>query len=94
MDDDNFEWHAKKAARNLAEHGVTFEVAREVFNDPAMLDRPDDSEDYGEDRYNAIGLVRGRLLVVSYTYRGNKIRLISARHPEPHERRLYHEETR
>ena len=94
MNDDTFEWHAKKAARNLAEHGVSFEVAREVFDDPVKLDEFDDREDYGEDRYNTIGLVKGRLLVVTYTLRGSKIRLISARHPEPHERRKYHEETR
>ena len=93
MNDDDFEWHAKKAARNYAEHGITFEVAREVFDDPAVLDVPDDREDYGEDRFNAIGLVKGRLLVVTYTLRDTKIRLISARLAEPHERRQYHEET-
>ena len=92
MNDDNFEWNARKAARNLADHGISFEIAREVFDDPAHLDRCDDSEDYGEDRYNATGLVKGRLLVVSYTMRGAKIRIISARLAEPHERRRYHEE--
>ncbi len=40
MDDDRFEWHTKKTARNLAEHGITFEVACEVFDDPAMIDGP------------------------------------------------------
>jgi len=94
MNDDDFEWHAKKAARNYAEHGITFEVALEVFDDPDVLDVPDDREDYGEDRFNAIGQVKGRPLVVTYTLRGPKIRLISARLAEPHERRQYHEETR
>ena len=69
-------------------------MAREVFDDPAKLDEFDDREDYGEDRYNAIGKVQGRMLVVTYTHRGNKIRLISARLAEPHERRQYHEEKR
>jgi uncharacterized protein len=94
MDDDTFEWHAKKAARNLVEHCISFEVAREVFDDPAVIDRPDDREDYGEDRYNATGQVKGRILVVTYTLRGRRIRIISARLAEPQERRQYHEKIR
>ena len=94
MNDDDFEWHEKKAARNLAEHGISFEVAREIFDDPAVLDQLDDRQDYGEDRFNAIGQVKGRILVVTYTLRGTRIRLISARLAEPHEKRKYHEKTR
>jgi uncharacterized DUF497 family protein len=40
---------------------------------------------------NAIGLVEGRMLFVSYTMRGDVIRIISARGAEPHEKRRYHE---
>jgi uncharacterized DUF497 family protein len=94
MNEDDFEWDPKKAAINYADHGISFEIAREVFDDPAHIDRYDDREDYGEARFNATGEVKGRILVVTYTVRGAKIRLISARLAEPYERRRYHEEKR
>jgi uncharacterized protein len=91
MDDGVFQWDDCKATQNYVNHGITFEVAREVFNDPFALDWPDDSESYGEERYCIIGMVEGRLLFVAYTMRGDGIRIISARGAEPHERRRYHE---
>ena len=94
MDDDGFEWDEAKAAKNNIVHGVTFEVAREVFNDPFAVDRPDNRHDYGEQRANITGMVYGRLLTVTYTMRGRKLRLIPARHAEPYESRIYHEKTR
>jgi uncharacterized protein len=45
----------------------------------------------GELRFNAIGLVEGRMLFVTYTMRGDVVRIISARGAEPHEKRKYHE---
>jgi uncharacterized DUF497 family protein len=92
MKEPEFEWDAVKAARNEADHGVTFEMARDVFKDPFAVEWLDDREDYGEDRYVIIGLVKSRLLFVAYTMRGEVIRIISARGAEPHERRQYHEE--
>jgi uncharacterized DUF497 family protein len=87
-----FEWDAAKAARNEADHGVTFDVATLVFADPFALEWRDDREDYGEDRYVVLGMVDGRVLYVAYTMRGDAIRIISARGAEPNERRRYHEE--
>ena len=87
-----FEWDAAKAARNEADHGVTFDVAMLVFGDPFALEWRDDREDYGEDRYVVLGMVDGRVLYVAYTMRGDAIRIISARGAEPKERRRYHEE--
>jgi uncharacterized DUF497 family protein len=87
-----FEWDAAKAARNEADHGVTFDVAMLVFGDPFALEWRDDREDYGEDRYVVLGMVDGRVLYVAYTMRGDAIRIISARGAEPNERRRYHEE--
>ena len=92
MNEDAFEWDDAKATANYARHGVTFEAARLVFDDPFALDWFDDREDYSEERYATIGLVEGRLLYVAYTMRGDMIRIISARGAEPHERRKYHEE--
>jgi uncharacterized DUF497 family protein len=51
----------------------------------------DDLDATGEQRFNAIGLVEGRMLFVPYAMRGNVVRIISARGAEPHEKRKYHE---
>jgi len=92
MNDGEFQWDATKAAENYAKHGVTFEAARDVFEDPFALDWFDESEAYDEDRYAIIGMVDARLLYVAYTMKGEAIRIISAREAEPYERRRYHEE--
>ena len=92
MNDDNFDWDDAKAAQNYADHGVSFETAKKVFNDPFATERLDDREDYGEDRYSIIGIVDGRVLTVAYTLRNGTIRIISARGAEPHEKRRYHED--
>lgn len=90
-----FEWSAKKAEANSKKHKVRFEKARELWKDFSALDLADDRKDYGEDRFNRIGMVAGRLLVVTYTTRFDNgdeiIRIISARPAEPRERRRYHE---
>ena len=90
----NFRWDPKKAADNLRRHKVSFETARGVFDDPFALDDIDDREDYGEERSNILGMVEGRLLVVTYTLRAGTTRIISARKAEPHEKRTYHEAKR
>ena len=92
MTDDAFEWDDATAASNYASHGVTFDLASAVFEDPFAIDWFDDREAYGEARYVTIGMVDGRLLCVAYTTRGDRIRIISARGAEPHERRQYHED--
>ena len=94
MNDGKFQWDDAKAGANIAHHGVTFEAARNVFEDPFALDWLDESEDYGEDRFAIIGVSEGRLLFVAYAMRGEAIRIISARLAEPFERRRYHEENK
>jgi uncharacterized protein len=89
---DAFEWDEAKAAENYAKHRVSFEAAIEVFKDPFAIERLDDREDYGEDRYSILGMVDGRILYVGFTLRNGTIRIISARGAEPHERRQYHED--
>jgi uncharacterized protein len=72
-----FEWHEAKAEANWRDHGVSFELAKTVFNDPFAIERADDREDYGEDRCVVIGMAEGRvLLFVAYTERDQRIRLI------------------
>ena len=91
MNDDEFEWDYVKAASNIAAQGVSFEVAKRVFDDPFAIEYLDRG-DYGEERFNIIGMVERRVLFVAYTLRGGRIRIISARGAEPYERRQYHEE--
>ncbi len=85
-----FEWDEKKAADNLADHGVSFEEAKTVFDDQLYVDFYDPDHSFGEHRFIIMGESRqGRLLLVSYTERGENIRLISARELTPAERRQY-----
>jgi len=82
VSDLRFEWDPKKAAANLAKHGVSFEEARTVFADERakIIVDPDHSDD--EDRFLLLGLsLKLRLLVVCHCFRAsdNVIRLISAR---------------
>jgi uncharacterized DUF497 family protein len=92
-----FDWDPVKAEANRKSHKVSFEQARDVFKDTMALDELDDREDYGEERFNRIGMVEGQLLVVTYTGRIDEdngddiIRIISARPAERRERRRYHE---
>ena len=92
MQDDHFEWLDAKAARNWRDHDVSFEMAREVFKDIFAIEWADHGQDDGEDRFVTGGMVEDRLLFVSYTLRGERIRIISARLAEPYERRRYHNE--
>jgi uncharacterized DUF497 family protein len=92
MRDGEFEWDDAKAAVNLAAHGVSFDVALRAFDDVFAVARQDTREIYGEDRWVLLGMVENRLLVVVYTEREDRIRIISARAAEPREKRRYHEE--
>jgi uncharacterized DUF497 family protein len=92
MSVDDYEWDEAKASLNLRNHGLSFEVACEVFDDFFAYEWADDREDYGEERFNITGMVHGRLITVTFTMRETKIRLISARKAEPRERRRYHEQ--
>jgi uncharacterized DUF497 family protein len=89
-----FEWDPLKEASNITKHGVTFTEAMTVFADPleTTIADPDHSDD--EFRFISVGMsVEMRLLVVGYTERGSRIRLISARPAAPRERRAYESET-
>jgi uncharacterized DUF497 family protein len=86
----DFEWDRAKEAANRKKHAVDFKTATKVFLDPHVIEF-DDCDAAGELRFNAIGLVDGRVLFVSYTMRGDVVRIISARGAEPHEKRKYHE---
>jgi len=86
----NFEWNPQKAEINLKKHGVSFEEAKTVFDDPLYVDFYDPDHSDNEHRYLIIGRSRKeRLLIVSYTERDNTCRLISARESTRKERKAY-----
>jgi uncharacterized DUF497 family protein len=85
----HFEWNAQKASDNLAKHGVSFETARRVFDDPLAVDIEDRSANYGEVRRRIVGLGNGLVLTVIYTERSEVIRIISARKATRAERKEY-----
>jgi uncharacterized DUF497 family protein len=89
MSGDAFEWDKPKAAENYAKHGVDFETACQVFRDPFAVERLDDREDYGEDRFVLIGIVEDVVLTVVYMERDGRFRLISARRATRHEQDEY-----
>ena len=83
-----YEWDPRKAAANAAKHGVEFADAVGVFEDDRAVTIEDTSTD--EERYKTLGLdFLGRLLVVVYTYRDDRIRLISARNATAAQRDVY-----
>ncbi|MDR2724532.1 MAG: BrnT family toxin [Candidatus Adiutrix sp.] len=89
----NFEWDENKCCQNLKKHGVDFgEAALVVASAPVILE--DDRRDYGEPRYLAFGEMEGLLFVVSFTFREEAIRLISARRGNIRERKRYEERLR
>jgi uncharacterized DUF497 family protein len=90
MRDDNFEWDDVKADINWRRHRTSFRTGRRVFADYFALIEHDLSEDYGEDRFLATGMVDGRLVIVAYTEREERIRIISARKANRHEQRKYY----
>ncbi|MCX7012337.1 MAG: BrnT family toxin [Candidatus Sumerlaeota bacterium] len=85
-----FEWDPRKASVNLAKHGVAFEEAAAIFSDPLSVTILDPDHSSTEERFVDLGMsFLGRLLVVTYTERGSRIRIISARLASRRERRIY-----
>lgn len=87
---DRFEWDGRKAAVNRRKHAIDFADAAAVFEDERAMTVPDEITVVDETRMLTLGRdAMGRVLVVAYTWRGDRIRLISARRATPSERRQY-----
>jgi hypothetical protein len=83
-----FEWDPSRAERNMLKHGIWFADTFAVFEDPSAVTIED--VERGEERYVTMGMdAFGRVLVVVYTWRGENIRIISARKAAGHEVRQY-----
>ena len=83
-----YQWDREKAIANLSKHAIDFADAVSIFGDDLAVTITD--ERFEEERFITIGMdALGRVLVVVYTWRGNEIRLISARKAMRHERTQY-----
>lgn len=85
-----FEWDYNKEKANQRKHGISFEEAKNIFYDPFSITINDPIHSMAEERFIDIGLSEKlRLLVVVYTQRGSKIRLISCRKASLKEQKIY-----
>lgn len=88
------EWDQKKNEANKRKHGVDFETASLVFDDPFCITFVERVTD-GEERWNAIGSIENIIvLIVAHTWSDEVIRIISARTATRPERKLYEETIR
>ena len=78
MQELEFEWDEHKSDQVYEERGFDFGFAAQAFLDPQAIHQPDTRFDYGEDRFRLYGRAQGRLLVVVYTKREGRIRIITA----------------
>ncbi len=92
-----FEWGPRKDKANREKHGISFDLAQRVFDDPNHLSLQDRHES-GEERWQTLGLIGPHaILLVAHTYEDEHgeevVRIISARKATRTERRLYNERT-
>ena len=91
----NFDWDNNKNQSNIAKHGISFEEAIAIFDDPNILNYEDTRFNYGETRFVSIGQIilvtqeKTVIIVVIHTQRNQTIRLISARKANERERKRY-----
>lgn len=82
-----FEWDDVKAASNLEKHGVSFEEAAQIWDDPNLMVL--NAKRIGEKRKLAIGRSYSVVFSVIHTERGDAVRIISARRATQKERATY-----
>ena len=86
------EWDERKNRTNIHKHGFDFSDADELFAGPSLF-RPDTREDYGEERWQGVGLIRGRVAEVVFVILGEEtFRVISLRRATRKERVYYEKE--
>ena len=83
------EWDEDKAASNRRKHGIDFDEAIEVFYGESLIRGSDRKK---EERWLAIGETEGRVIAVVFTWRGDTLRIISARAARKNEKRKYNNE--
>ena len=88
-----FEWDENKRQTNIEKHGIDFADAVKIF-DGFTHTTQDTREDWGEERFVAVGILNGLEIAVIYTPRNGKRRIISVRRARVMERKIYYEEAR
>ena len=73
-----FEWDDSKEQENITKHGVSFETACMVFQDPRRIILEDIKHSIDEERFFAIGVVDEKILTVRFTFRGEILRIFGA----------------
>ena len=95
---DKYIWNRQKNEQNKKKHQISFETASFIFDDPFHFEVHDPENSIDEDRYkntgSATGLFNYTLMTVSVTYRGDFIRILSARAASPKDIRRYYENIR
>lgn len=88
-----FEWDDEKEKKNIQKHKITFSAAATVFADDNRLEILDEEHSEAEERYKVIGRIGAAvsIVLVVYTPRGNRIRIISARKATSRERKMYYD---
>lgn len=90
--DGKFEWDQDKSISNKKKHGIYFDEILEVFDDPAFLVGFDYEHSSTEDRYYGVGNLNGIVLIlVFFTERKERIRLISARQADKELQEVYND---
>jgi uncharacterized DUF497 family protein len=86
----DFEWDSAKASANAAKHGVQFEDVRR-FQWQTAFTAQDNRQTYGEVRWVSVGLIEDRLHKITYMFRDNRVRVISAHKANRRDQRKYHD---
>ena len=89
----NFEWDEVKSERCFTQRGFDFAYAARVFFDTNRVVGADTRRNYGEERYQMMGMIEQRLFVLVYTARHDAMRIISARKANQREVKHYEDST-
>lgn len=81
-------WDDAKRQSNLRKHGLDFDGCEEVFDHPVVTEE-DERLAYDEQRVNLLGWLRGRVVHMTYTERGESLHVISLREATKHEAKQY-----
>ena len=86
-----FEFDPKNSVSNKHKHGLDFDEARALWDDPDFIEIPVHTID--EPRYLVIGMIKGKHWSGVITYRGEKVRIISVRRSRKEEVEIYEGES-
>ena len=88
-----YEWDDSKEIINIKKHKIDFKTAVKVFKDEDRITIFDENHSFDEDRFLVIGSIDGKITVITlvYTERNERIRIISARKANTHERSMYYD---